>query len=419
MKVGTAQLEITPEVGIDLAGFAIRPQPSTEILDRLWVRALYLEDGPERLLWLHSDLLALEQELADRWRHQLEAETGVPRSRVLISTTHTHSGPATIQLTGCGEVRPSYVNWLEHQIQCAARAAVGDLESCRVLNVQGACALGVDRRDSERAHTDPRVGVVGWQRGDGSYKAVFLNYGMHPVCLRGSQISADWPGEVARVLSDSLPGRPVALVSSGACGNLNPPGVGVTPAQMRQWGQEVVESVRPMLLNVVPDASQPEGGTLRVATASLGLPLERWNARDIKRYAAACLADPAGPREFSDKFRQAVEVWRDSMSQRLERNESPNAHAELTAIGLGHAIILTVNAEAFSRFAELAAPGSSKTIHTVNCTNGMIGYLPTEEAYSEGTYEVLWSMLFYNMLRPQKGGLELVAQQARHLIAEW
>src|SRR5512140_2750769 len=107
MKVGTAQLEITPEVGIDLAGFAIRPQPSTEILDPLWVRALYLEDGPERLLWLHSDLLALEQALADRWRHQLEAESGVPWSRVLISTTHTHSGPATIQLTGCGEVRPS------------------------------------------------------------------------------------------------------------------------------------------------------------------------------------------------------------------------------------------------------------------------------------------------------------------------
>ena len=60
MIVGTSQIGITPQPGIELAGFAIRPQPSTSVLDRLSVRGLYLEDGPERLLWLHADLIALE-----------------------------------------------------------------------------------------------------------------------------------------------------------------------------------------------------------------------------------------------------------------------------------------------------------------------------------------------------------------------
>jgi neutral ceramidase len=419
MKVGTAQIEITPDVGIDLAGFAIRPQPSTEILDPLWTRALYLEDGPERLLWLHNDLLALDQALADRWRQHLEAETGVPRSRILISTTHTHSGPATIQLTGCGEVRPSYIEWLETQIRCAANAALCDPEPCRLVNLEGKCNLGVDRRDAEYTHTDPRVAAAAWQRSDGSYKAVVLNYAMHPVCLRGSQISGDWPGEAARVLSHSLPGEPVVIVSSGACGNINPPGVGVSPAQMRQWAREVVQSVQHTLVNAGSGADVSNHSTLRVASTCVGLPLERWNVRDIKRYAAGCLADPAGQREFSDKFRQAVEVWRDTMSQRLERSEPAEVRAELTAMALGQAIFISVNAEAFSRFADLSTPGSSKPVYALNCANGMIGYLPTEEAYLEGAYEVLWSMLFYNMLRPQKGGLELLAQHARQLIAGW
>jgi neutral ceramidase len=419
MKVGTAQFEITPELGIDLAGFAIRPQPSTGVLDPLWIRSLYLEDGPERLLWLHADLLAFDQALADQWRHQLEAETGIPWSRILLSTTHTHSGPATIQLTGCGKVRPTYVKWLQNQARSAAKAALHGPEPCRLVAVQAACGLGVDRRDSNSAHTDPRVGAFAWQRDDGTFKAAFVNYGMHPVCLRRTLISADWPGQVARLLSDSLPGRPVTLVASGACGNINPPRVDVTPAQMREWGREVADSVLPLLLQAANHGSDLPRSRLRVATARVALPLERWDARDIKQYAASCLADPAGQREFSAKFSEAVQVWSTTMNQRLERGEPAHTCADLTAIALGDTVILTINGEPFSRFTELAAGGSRNVVHTVNCANGMVGYLPTAEAYAEGTYEVLWSMLFYNMPRPQKGGLELLVDHARLLIAGW
>src|SRR5512139_2381917 len=115
MNVGTAQLEISPQPGIELAGFAVRPQPSTSLLDPLQVRALYIDDGSEKLLWLHADLLAFEQSLADRLRHWVQAELEIASSRVLLSATHTHSGPATIRLVGCGEVDMAYVHWLEER----------------------------------------------------------------------------------------------------------------------------------------------------------------------------------------------------------------------------------------------------------------------------------------------------------------
>jgi len=416
MKVGTAQLDITPEPGIDLAGFALRSQPSTGILDPLSVRALYLQDGREQLLWLHADLLALEQALADRLRQSIGSELAVPASRVLLSTTHTHSGPAAIQLTSCGKVSSKYVARLEREVKAAARQALLDAEPCALLAVQGSCSLGVDRRNSASAHTDPRVGALGWQRQDGSFKAVFVDYAMHPVCLRGSLISADWPGEVANRVSDGLPGRPVTLVSSGASGNINPPAVDVAPRQMLQWGRAVAEAVLPQL-NAAGKAAASRDGRLNVANAVIELPVEAWNTTEIDKYAAACLADASGHDEFGQSFARAVEVWRRHMTERLQRGEPAHTQAELTAIRFDQTVLLAVNAEVFSRFTELAATGVRRSVYTAGCANGMLGYLPTAEAYDEGTYEVLWAMLFYNMPRPRKGGLELLAERARRLIA--
>jgi len=417
MKVGTAQLDITPQPGVDLAGFAVRPQPSTAILDPLWIRALYVEEGRERFLWLHADLLAFEQSLADRLRLSLAEQFGLALSQVLVSTTHTHSGPATIQLTGCGEVSSAFITYLEERVAAAARLALLNVEPCRLLTAQGNCTLGVDRRGSASAHTDPRVGAVAWQRRDGTYKAAFVDYAMHPVCLRSSMISGDWPGEVARLVAEALPGAPVTLVASGACGNINPPGVGVTPQQVREWSQTVAESVLPRLLESGKEQT-PQDGRFRIANATIDLPLEEWDSREIERYAAACLADTSGHDEFGDRFALAVEVWRAHMTDRFQRGDPPHTRVELTALLLGQISILTLNAEIFSRFTGLAGTGVEGPVYTVNCANGMIGYVPTAEAYEEGTYEVLWSMLFYNLPRPRKGGLELLAERANSLIAD-
>ena len=64
----------------------------------------------------------------------------------------------------------------------------------------------------------------------------------------------------------------------------------------------------------------------------------------------------------------------------------------------------------------VGANGSGKSVYVIGCANGMIGYLPPKEAYDEGAYEVLWSMLFYNLPRPRRGGFEFLAERAHQLI---
>ena len=180
----------------------------------------------------------------------------------------------------------------------------------------------------------------------------------------------------------------------------------------------MAQTVLPALAAPSPTASAKTDQTLQVASLTLPLPGEDWTATDINSYAETCLADPAGHREFGDTFRHAAETWRASLLARLDRGEPLAVRSELGAIRLGPVTLLAINAEIFSRFTELAASGTSCPVYTVSCANGMIGYIPPAEAYDEGAYEVAWSMFFYNAPRPQKNGLELLACEARRLIAQ-
>jgi neutral ceramidase len=418
MIVGTSQVDITPRPGIELSGFAVRPQPSTEVLDPLAVRGLYLEDGEERLLWLHADLVAFDGLFVDEIRQRVERECKIPASRVLLVATHTHSGPASVSANCIGALDPNYLAWLKERFLLAACRCLANREECRALLVEGRVELGVDRRQFASAHTDPRLGAVGLRRGDGTFKAVLLSYSMHPVCLRGSWISADWPGETARILSEALPGRPTVLVSSGACGNINPPEVGVEPEQMRAWGRCVAEGVLDKFCTASPDNLSTQDATFRATSAIVPLPLEDWTASQFHEHADRCLADSAGSIEFHESFALAIETWRKTMIDCRTRGEPPFTPAEIFVVRLGGMIFVAVNAEIFSRFTDLVRDNGDHVIYPVGCAGGMIGYLPAAAAYDEGAYEVEWSMLFYNRPRPRRGGLELLAEHARRLVAE-
>jgi hypothetical protein len=168
----------------------------------------------------------------------------------------------------------------------------------------------------------------------------------------------------------------------------------------------------------LPDVAPAEDATFRATSAMVPLPLEDWTASQIREHADRCLADSAGSNEFHESFALAIETWRKTMIDRQTRREPPFTPAEIFVVRLGGMTFVAVNAEIFSRFTELVRNNGNHAIYTVGCAGGMIGYVPTMAAYEEGAYEVEWSMLFYNRPRPRRGGLELLAERARKLVAE-
>src|SRR5687768_11441002 len=117
MKIGASQVEITPQVGVELSGFALRTQPSTGVLDQLWARGLFLVDGSARLLWLHCDLIGFDARIVTAFRTWAKAQLGLAEAEILLTATHTHSGPCTIHLEEAGAYDERYAGWLQLRLQ--------------------------------------------------------------------------------------------------------------------------------------------------------------------------------------------------------------------------------------------------------------------------------------------------------------
>jgi neutral ceramidase len=416
MRVGTSQVDITPKVGVELSGFAARTQPSTGVLDRLYVRGLHLVAGKQRLLWLHGDLLGLDREMVRQFRAWADSRLGLTAGQVMLSATHTHSGPAVLHLREAGTYDPAYVEFLLERLKTTAKAAVESDEECRPVAVEGRCELAVDRRKQASSHTDPRVAAVGFRRADGTFAAVILNYAMHAVALgpTNRQISADIPGRTAAALTEDLPGRPLALVTNGACGNLNPPAENVPPSQIEAWGREVADGV----IERLKAAGPMEAGEFRMHSRVLPLPVEALSVEEIDAYAAKAIEFPKPLAEWGDKYRRAVAGWRESMTRAVREGRAGTAEAELFAIRLGPVVLLGLNAEVFSQFADLVRDRTGRTAYIVGYSNGDMGYLPTRAAYEEGGYEVEIAHLFYDAFRVKPGGLERLVDAAAKVVEE-
>ena len=308
MNVGISQIDITPKPGVELSGFAARTQPSTGVLDPLFAKALYLADGGERVLWIHCDLVGFDREIVLAFRDWARERFGLDAGQVMLSATHTHSGPCTIHLHECGSYDPAYVELLQGRLREAAEAALGQTEECEVVATEGHLDLAVDRRQQASKHTDPRVAALGFRRNDGTFKAVLVNYPMHPVALGSSnrQISADMPGQAALRLSRLLRGNPVVLVTNGACGNLNPPAENVPFAQIEAWGGQIADAVAVRLAQTPPTP----GPLFRVAARIFPLPLDVLDVAGIEAFARKALLDKKSLAEWGDKYRRTVEQWR-------------------------------------------------------------------------------------------------------------
>ena len=95
VKAGAAQVDITPPIGTLLAG-NVYPRKSDGVDYPLYSKALVLSDGEKSAVIVSLDLLAVSRKYIDEACKEIYRKTGIPREYVLISATHTHSGPYSI-----------------------------------------------------------------------------------------------------------------------------------------------------------------------------------------------------------------------------------------------------------------------------------------------------------------------------------
>src|SRR5438477_11278630 len=84
LKAGDARVEITPDPD------AI-PRPYTSMLDPIYARAIYLENGHDRAVLLNADIGATATTITENVSSEISRELKDPAANSLISATHDHN----------------------------------------------------------------------------------------------------------------------------------------------------------------------------------------------------------------------------------------------------------------------------------------------------------------------------------------
>lgn len=242
-------------------------RPHQGVLDPPAVRALVLEGGDRRLVWLALDLVAVDRGFTAGLAARLDA-LGLGGAALVVSASHTHSGPGAYLDAGLLAVLS--VDREDAGVrEAVAGAAVEAVRRAgaarRPARIGAGSAAGPPLTRGRLGHpVDQELTVLKVVGTEGPPIAVVWNYAIHGTMLGPSNLSlsGDVMGVASRRLEREL-GIP-ALFVNGAVGDVSPARHGLEAA--RADGGALAAAVADLWRGIVPARrAGPTWKTVRVA----------------------------------------------------------------------------------------------------------------------------------------------------------
>ncbi|MEZ5361903.1 MAG: neutral/alkaline non-lysosomal ceramidase N-terminal domain-containing protein [Bryobacterales bacterium] len=409
LRVGSAQVDITPPKGMPMAGYySVRLNEGVH--DPLYAKAIVLEVGGKKAAMVSCDLVAIPREFVLEAREIIGRETGVPGDSVIVSATHTHTGPEMgLRLKGVDNKTMKLATDYHERLPQLIAKSVKDAEAKLTASTISAGIGHVDSVAFVRrfwmqdgtvgwnpgkmnpkivrptAEIDPSLPVVLFESPDHNPLALYVNYANHLDTVGGMEFSKDYPYTLAKEMSDVFGPNFVTVFTIGTAGNVNHIDVH-SPTPQKGHGEaarigtilagETLETLRHM------ETLDPK--TLKVSSRIV--PLDTPKLEKDKAWADGIVArygtDQAAP------FYEQVYAFKtlDVLNQQGKPYE-----AEVQVISLGDQIAwVALPGEVFVELGEAIKIGSPYPYTIVTeLANGLIGYIPNREAYPQGAYEVI------------------------------
>lgn len=419
-QVGVAQIDITPDYPIRLSGFGFRRTESEGITQRIWAKALAIDDGlgePGRVgepghvsarrpvVLITVDNCGVPAYLVDELAARLGKKVGLPRDHLCVTATHTHTAPMLkgMLATLFGQPIPKdhqeridrYTAEFTDKLEQVAFAALADRKVAQPGQLFwgiGTVGFAANRR-TKNGPVDHDLPVLVVRDPKGKVRAIYVSYACHCVTLSNNKISGDWAGFAQEAIQDNFPGA-VALVSIG-CGadaNPNPRGKGDDVDLARLQGTEIAREVKWLLAGYLA----PVRGRISIARRSIDLPLtdlpdrSEWETR-------AKHQDAAG-------YHARVQL------ERLDRGEALKTKIDYPIqtwkFGDALAMIFLPGEVVVDYSLRLKHELDPHRIWINAYANDDPCYIPSERILREGGYEGGGAMIYYDVPGPFKPGLE-------------
>ncbi len=417
LQVGAAAVDITPPKGCPMAGYySYRGAEGTH--DPLWAKAVVLEKDGTTVALVALDLISTPRKIVEESRQAIEKRTQIPGTQVMISATHSHTGPilhdgsarADIFTADGAKIAKEYVAALPGQIAEAVAKAHAARRPARVSFATGIeDGLAFNRRFHMKdgsigwnpgkknpnivrpaGPTDPSVPVVLFETDEKTPQpiAIYVNFALHLDTVGGLYFSADYPYTLARCLAAVYGEDVVTVFTAGCCGDVNHINVASDkPQKGHGEAARIGTRLAAEVLRTCEKLTPAAAGPLRVSREIVELPLAPVTSDDVAA-AQRVVADLEAKTKPAPKFLEQVQAFKAlDISQRLGK---PLA-VEVQVISLGSDLAwVSLPGEIFVELGLQIKRGSPfpQTI-IAELANGSIGYIPTRVAYSQGHYEVV------------------------------
>lgn len=419
LRVGAAEVEITPPVGTAMCG-GIKPRLSEGVEDPLTIKAVVVESGGRRLAYVLADLCALTRREGDAAVALASQRTGLAPENILWAASHTHTGPYVIPFFGAEEsvVNSAWLATVPARFADAVEAACGRLRPAAMSRMRGYCNNVCHNRrlrykDGREVNTwllnrgeeaaqclgaagpvDPEVGIVCFDDAAGRPIAVLWQFALHTNTNFGKRFSADSPAVVAARLRERFGPEVISLYMPGTCGDIN-----AIVRGHRAVGDILSEVVLGCL----------ERRTPVVGPVALGARKEEFTApwRDVTTDQQARIAASQWPPAAGEAFRQELEIMR-AAPARVDRTV-------LQAWRIGDTGFASLPGEVFVEYGlQIKERSPFPWTWPVELGGDYIGYMVTRQAWEAGGYE----SLIARSARPSVEAVEGMVARAIALLGE-
>ncbi|MER3472877.1 MAG: hypothetical protein C4335_02330 [Armatimonadota bacterium] len=362
LQAGAARVKITPEKLPYLAGYSAN-RPAEEIHDDLYASAVVIQSGDTKLAIVSCDLLGLLYPAVQDIRSKV---TSVPADHIIITATHTHSGPDSIGLWGQPEQGVSGVDkeWyaqMKQKVADAIEEAAKNLQPAVLRAGSAEGVPGVSRNVRVAEILDTSIAVLQVRRAsDNKTIATIVNYAVHPELMNIRSLTSDIVHYMRQTIEGAEGG--IALFLNGAQG-----GMVTVDSPGNDWKEceRVGTALGQAALSALKNATEIKQAPIAVQRAEVSIPLE--NER-FKQAARAGL--------FPEPVLQTDEVT-----------------TEVMHVTLGPVEMVTIPGEALPNIGfqlKRHMKGTPKLV--IGLANDELGYILTEADYGLKLYEYETSM---------------------------
>ncbi len=423
-RAAFCEKDITPDIGMEQPG-GYGKSYHRKFHDQCKVRAAVFDDGRKKVAIVGVDLIFITRKVVQISRAEIQEQCGIQGSDIMIGASHSHSsGPIAMSEPGDFDDAspmvkelatnmsivsdPGFIQYLQQQIVAAVCEANKNLQDAKL-------AVGVGHEDKvsfnrrlrmknglSYSHPgvgnpdiidyagpiDPDVGTIGvWDMKD-NLLGVMVNFACHAT-TNPDGISANWIGAMERTLRGATGNAALPVVFlQGACGDITQVdnlAKYANPNAEDWWelvgGRVGAEAYKTLLLikrgagNDIPLDSRQKVWQIKRRVPS---------TEKVKKAFELVKQGPqkAGATEWT--FAKET-VMLDAMIKKRSEVE-----VEVQAIQVGPVALISNPAEYFVQYGLDIKKGSHFPFtFVVELANGVVGYVPTEEAFGPngGGYE--------------------------------